>query len=377
MNLLRLVAMVSAMALAIAAWTMPATAAAVAEPVKTAPAKTDAPKAAPSPEEQAWAEAGNRLRDAAQKNDLAGAEKACEDAVKAAEAFGPKDERLLSALITLIRVRVMENKFAEAVDPAKRIVDFREKTVGADSLQTAGALNDLAGLLKDQKQLAEAEPVYKRALAIADKAGAQAVPLAIILEMNLAELYRDQGKLAEAEQAAKRAVELREKGAMVLGPQIVPSLQMLGDIYVAEGKFAEAVATQKRAVDIIRQAMSFNRPVMMDSINHLADAYKAAGKFAEAETSYKESIKIAEDGMPPNEITAVTLDKYADLLRKMKRDKDADLAETQAKDIRSKLASEKPAATPTAPAPTASTATAPTATAPAPTAPAPTASSPK
>jgi tetratricopeptide (TPR) repeat protein len=334
MNSLRIVTMICACAFAAVAWTMPA---AAAEPVKE-PAKSETAKAPPlSPLEIEWMEAATRFREAAQKNDLPVAEKFCVDVIKIAEGFGPKDDRLLAAVLTLVRVRVMQGKFAEAVEPAKRVVDIREKTTGADSLQTAGALNDLAGLLKDQKKLEESEPIYKRSLAIAEKSGGPGEGLVAVLQSNLAELYRDQGKLPEAEKAAKQAVAIREKNATVQGPQAVPVLHVLGDIYAAEGKLAEAEATHKRAIEIIRQAMgSMNRPVVMESINHLADTYKTAGKFTEAETTYKESLKVAE-GLGPNDVYAATLEKYADLLHKMKRDSEADILAAQAKDMRSKL----------------------------------------
>ena len=62
-----------------------------------------------------------------------------------------------------------------------------------------------------QGHFAEAEPLYKRALAIAEKAlGADHPNVGTTLN-NLAEMYRAQGHDAEAEPPAKRAQAISQK----------------------------------------------------------------------------------------------------------------------------------------------------------------------
>jgi hypothetical protein len=46
---------------------------------------------------------------------------------------------------------------------------IREKALGPEHLDTANSLNDLAGLLLDQGDLAAARPLFERALAIFEK----------------------------------------------------------------------------------------------------------------------------------------------------------------------------------------------------------------
>ena len=74
---------------------------------------------------------------------------------------------------------------------------------------------------------------------------------------------------------------------------------------------------------------------MMQSYACLAEAQKADGKNAEAESLYKKALELAEGGLgPSNPVLATVLDKYADLLKKMKRDADAAQMEGLAKDVR-------------------------------------------
>ena len=52
-----------------------------------------------------------------------------------------------------------------------------EKTVGRDHAAVATSLNNLAGLYCTQGQYAQAEPLYKRSLAILEKALGHGIPL--------------------------------------------------------------------------------------------------------------------------------------------------------------------------------------------------------
>jgi tetratricopeptide (TPR) repeat protein len=69
-------------------------------------------------------------------------------------------------------------------------------------------LNNLAALYQTQGQYAQAEPLYKRSLAIREKAhGPDHPDVATSLE-NMAELYGKTGRDKEAEALGKRAVAI-------------------------------------------------------------------------------------------------------------------------------------------------------------------------
>jgi tetratricopeptide (TPR) repeat protein len=56
----------------------------------------------------------------------------------------------------------------------------------------------------------------------------------------VAELYRDLGRLAEAEPLYKRALEIRERTLPAGHPDIAQSLNNLALLYQAQGRLAEA-----------------------------------------------------------------------------------------------------------------------------------------
>ena len=87
--------------------------------------------------------------------------------------------------------------------------------VFAQSVEEADRLNRRAIQLYIQGRYADAEPLYKRSLAIREKAlGPDHLDVAQSLD-NLAQVYREQGRYAEAEPLYKRSLAIREKA---LGP---------------------------------------------------------------------------------------------------------------------------------------------------------------
>ena len=73
---------------------------------------------------------------------------------------------------------------------------------------TASCYNNLAVALSDQGKYAEAEAMYRRALAIHLKALGEGHPEIVMSYNNLAETLRDQGKRAEAEAMHRRALAI-------------------------------------------------------------------------------------------------------------------------------------------------------------------------
>ena len=72
----------------------------------------------------------------------------------------------------------------------------------------ATSLNNLAALYKEQGRYADAEPLYKRALAIDEKAVGPDHPDVATSLNNLAALYKEQGRYADAEPLYKRALAI-------------------------------------------------------------------------------------------------------------------------------------------------------------------------
>ena len=201
-------------------------------------------------------------------------------------------------------------------------------------------------------QYPAAEKWLLAALREAEKFGEQDPRLARTLNA-LGEVYRTQGKYAEAEPLYLRAIAIAEKA---LGPEHPPatslnnpehplatSLNNLALLYGAQGKYAEAEPLYRRALAIREKALGAEHPDVAIAFNNLATLYRAQGKYAQAEPLYRRSLAIKEKALgPEHPSVATTLENYAALLRKMNRDDEADKLEARAKAIRAKHAAQNP-----------------------------------
>ncbi len=311
---------------------------ATAAPAAAAPA-APAPRTVKPSEKTVWAGHMSAAEIAFKTRDYAKVEAELMAAVKVAEGFDEKDERLASSLVRLMQTYATQDKHADAVGPGKRLVALREKAHGADHIAVGAALNDLAGQYKDLEKFDEALPLYTRSLAIAEKTGARASPLIAIILNNLAQIYRDQGKLDDAEKSANRALAIRSQVFGAHHDWYADSVGTLGTVYAAQGKHAESEALFRRVLDIRRKTQVWNRPVIIKAMADVADACKAQEKFENAETFYKAALRTGEDGLGKNDgVRADVYQAYADLLKKLKRDDEANQMAEQARIIRNRLA---------------------------------------
>jgi len=80
----------------------------------------------------------------------------------------------------------------------KRALAIREQQLGAQHPDTAGSLNNLAGLYFNQNKYEQAEPLFQRALAIDEHALGPQHPHTQTIRANYARLLRTMGRDAEA-----------------------------------------------------------------------------------------------------------------------------------------------------------------------------------
>ena len=100
------------------------------------------------------------------------------------------------------------NQIAEAEPLFRHALAILEASIGPDHPDVAATLNNLAGLLRDTNRLAEAEPLYWRALAIDEASyGADHPNYARTLD-NLGALLSRANRLGEAEQLFRTSAKI-------------------------------------------------------------------------------------------------------------------------------------------------------------------------
>ena len=164
-------------------------------------------------EESSWEMSMDAATEAYQQARYTEAEKFFLAALEEADNFGPQDPRLVPSLNGLASVYRTQGKHAEAEPLFKRSLAIREEALGPEHFDVALGLHNLALTYDSQGKYAEAEPLYKRALAIGEKAlGPEHPYLAAGLE-DYAALLQKMNREAEATQMESRAKAMREKAA--------------------------------------------------------------------------------------------------------------------------------------------------------------------
>lgn len=219
-----------------------------------------------------------------------------------------------------------QGKEAEAEPLYKRALAIREKALGPNHPDLASLLNNLALIYQAGQRYGEAESLYKRALAIREKAlGANHPDVARSL-VNLADLHAVQARHREAEALYRRALAIRERSLSRDHPELVKLLISLADVYVAQARFAEAEPLHKRALVILERVHGPQHPEILDSLNGLAALYEGQARYAEAEPLYRRALAISEKALGSEDPDLVApLNNLAAVLRAQARYAEAEL----------------------------------------------------
>jgi tetratricopeptide (TPR) repeat protein len=200
-----------------------------------------------------------------------------------------------------------EGKYRDSATAFQRCLELRT--------DDGAVLNNLALSLTDEGDYAAAEPLYRRALAIDEKAlGSDHPDVAIDLN-NLAELLRDKGDYADAELLYRRALAIDEKALGPDHPEVATNLINLAELLRAKGDYADAEPLYRRALAIDEKALGPDHPDVAIDLNNLAELLQDNGDYADAEPLYRRALAIAEKAMGPDHPSvAIKLNNLASLL---------------------------------------------------------------
>jgi tetratricopeptide (TPR) repeat protein len=283
-----------------------------------------------------------------------------------AQAKGtPQPNTLLhAAYISLAELYQDEGRYAEAERYYKAALAETEKP---DLWPNWGPLvctsTRVAQFYVSRKNYPAAEALFKRAIQILEIEEPR-LDSSLPHHLNeLAKFYQDQGKHAEAEESYRRAVAASEKYRGPGDTLTVHYLYHLGAYYLATGRHSDAEAIYRRALATVEKAAALEtaryktpwkrltlkrsyregvirniESLVGNALDHLAECYESQHKYAEAEPLRRRSLEITERGwgkIVPHRL-AEALETYADLLRKLGRDAEAEQVESRARPVRTK-----------------------------------------
>jgi CHAT domain-containing protein/Tfp pilus assembly protein PilF len=223
---------------------------------------------------------------------------------------GPEHALTATGYSNLGNVRYLQGKLADAEAAHRQALAIREKVLGPDHPDTATSLNNLANVLFEQgkderasgaeqrararagqrvQSLSEVEGLYRRALAIQERALGPDHPAIANTLNNLSAMLDQQGKSSEAELLQRRALAILEKALGPLHPDTASTLTTLAVSLDRQNKIVESEQVYLRAVDTSRKAGN-PRTLLLNS-SRLGFALAKRGRYREALPYYREAIE--------------------------------------------------------------------------------------
>jgi tetratricopeptide (TPR) repeat protein len=181
---------------------------------------------------------------------------------------------------------------SEAEPLYRRALAIDEASYGPDHPNVAIRLNNLAELLRAANRLSEAEPLYRRALAIDEASYGPDHPDVAIDLNNLAALLRDTNRLSEAEPLFRRALVISEASYGRDHPNVATGLNNLAALLRATNRLSEAEPLFRRALAIAEASYGPDHPRVAMGLNNLAELLRATNRLSEAEPLYRRALAI-------------------------------------------------------------------------------------
>ncbi len=240
-------------------------------------------------------------------------------AVDALDAGSLADQPLVEAKVrdTIGTTFMGLGRFDEAEPNFRRALAIRTKALPAGDPAIARSQNNLAVLLEGQNKLPEAEALHRAALEIARTSLPPGHPDLGVGLNNLAEILRIQGKLADAEPLYREALAIARATSPAGHPDIADRLDNLAQLLQAQRRLTEAEPLQREALAIRVAAFPAGHPQLARGLNNLAFLLVAQDKLAEAEPLLREALEIRHKSLPAGHLDIASgLDNLAVVLQK-------------------------------------------------------------
>ncbi|HTA43865.1 MAG TPA: tetratricopeptide repeat protein [Bryobacteraceae bacterium] len=192
-----------------------------------------------------------------------------------------------------------------------------------DDLSEGIASRGLALLWLSTGNLARAEPLFRRALAIVENNPAAAPQDVATALFNMAQLYRAQNKFALAEDAWSKALQLERTVFGDLHPQIATVMAMLAEVYSKLGEHNLARDYATNAVDSMRSLFGENAVPTAVAFLNRATVEQELGDPGAAVKDYERAFAITRALAPHSELQRTLIERYAGLLKTMHRNREA------------------------------------------------------
>jgi tetratricopeptide (TPR) repeat protein len=232
------------------------------------------------------------------------------EALKTREAKLAQDQKaVVNAAFVLGKSFYKQGKYRDAVTAYERCLQL--------SPGDTTVVNNLAVSLHDSGDFARAEPLYRRALAIDEKALGPEHPDVAISLNNLASLSKDKGDYAGAEPLLRRALAIDEKALGPEHPNVAAGLNNLGLLLGRTGDYAGAEPLLRRALAIDEKALGPEHPDVAIDLSNLVSLLQGKGDYAGAEPLLRRALAIQERRLGLDNPTTIKIRNNLEALHRL------------------------------------------------------------
>lgn len=206
-------------------------------------------------------------------------------------------------------------RYSEAEPLFRKVLAIEEARQSPDHAGLTWPVNNLALLLRKTRRLEEAETLYRRALAITEANFGPDDPVVAVCLSNLAVVLQNTNRLTEAETLYRRALEIDESSFHPNHPVAVSYLNNLASLLKDTNRHREAETIYGRALELGETTYGPDHPMVGTCLHNLAALFCSTGRFGEAEPLFHRASLIylraskASGHLLPN--TVPTLRNYA------------------------------------------------------------------
>ncbi|MDR0569789.1 MAG: tetratricopeptide repeat protein, partial [Clostridiales Family XIII bacterium] len=184
--------------------------------------------------------------------------------------------------------------YVGALELCRKVLAIREKTSGAEHLDTAGAYNNIALMYRAQGDYKNALELYSKALEIYEKTLGAEHPRTAVAYNNIANVYHAQGGYENALEWHRKALAIREKTLGAEHLDTADTYNNIAGVYRAQGEYENALELCHKALAIREEKLGAEHLDTADTYNNIASVYHDQGKYENALEHYRKVLKVIE-----------------------------------------------------------------------------------
>jgi non-specific serine/threonine protein kinase/serine/threonine-protein kinase len=215
------------------------------------------------------------------------------------KTLGANHVETLRATDRIALMLYRQGQYERAVTLERETLEKLRKLYGAENGATLEAMNDYGLFLQASGNREEGERVDREAIEVERRVLGPEAPLTLTTMSNLAIVLHLTGRYAEAEQTFRTVYETRKQSLGAGAPDTITAGGNLALTIAAQGRLAEAEALDREMLQQLIRVLGPEHAFTLNVMNNLADVLISEGKLPEAEKLNRETLEISQRVLGP------------------------------------------------------------------------------